>query len=354
MSSQTKKILLVRFSSFGDVLQTLSVVDAIKKFWPDAEIHWITRSEFLPLIENHPALFKAWGLNKKTGIKGLWALAQDLNAISFTHIYDAHNNMRSHILGGFLFWMALFSAHKPPKLLRRSIRRWKRFLLFSFRKNLFEQPFSGQRDLIEPLQKWGLAKTTPSSPQLFISESAQTKANEVTKRFTPFVAMAPSAAYPLKRWPLHHWRTLVQKWHSINGNLHFVFLGGPEDHFIKDLVAIDPNRVHNFAGALSLSESAAVVQRSLLLIANDTGLLHVGEQLGHPTIALMGPAPFGFPSRYDSTTILELPLPCRPCSKHGQGPCRNPRFQECLEGISPDKVLEDAQKRLKTESKELQ
>jgi ADP-heptose:LPS heptosyltransferase len=89
-----------------------------------------------------------------------------------------------------------------------------------------------------------------------------------------------------------------------------------------------------------------MVKQSLLLIANDTGLLHVGEQLGHPTIALMGPAPFGFPSRTETTKIMELHLNCRPCSKHGQGPCHNTHFQLCLVGITPEMVFEAAKNHL--------
>jgi ADP-heptose:LPS heptosyltransferase len=107
-------------------------------------------------------------------------------------------------------------------------------------------------------------------------------------------------------------------------------------------VAVDPSRVLNLSGQLSLQESTAAISLCRGLISNDTGLLHVGEQLGKKTIALMGPAPFGFPSR-PSTRILELNLPCRPCSKHGQGPCVNEKFQRCLVDITPEQVHREMQ-----------
>lgn len=340
------KILIIRFSSFGDVLQTLSVVAAIHQQWPQAKIHWVTRSEFSPLIENHPHLSQVWSLPKNKGFSGLWHLSEELHQQSFDRIYDAHSNMRSHFVCFYLYWRALLSKKvHPPTILRRSIKRWKRFLLFRFRINQFEQPFSGQRDLLEPLKAWGIPAYLPPTPQLFLSKDILKQLNNKNLLIpTPFIALAPSAAFELKRWPLPHWKSLLEMWLDSDTSINFVLLGGPEDTFLEELRQINPQRIFNVAGKLSLSESAALIQHSDLLIANDTGLLHAGEQLGHPTIALMGPAPFGFPSRTDSTKIMELPLSCRPCSKHGQGPCHNSQYQWCLVGITPKMVFEAAQK----------
>lgn len=346
MMRTSEKILLIRFSSFGDIVQTLSVVAALKNRWPEAEIHWVTRSEFIPLLQEHPSLTKVWGLDKKSGLRGLLEIISQLKPLGFTHIYDAHNNFRSHLVSFLVRVPSLFSAQRSPLFIRRSIRRWKRFFLFRWRINLFEQPFSGQRDLLEPLVPWGISKIPPPAPQLFLSADTQGRIGRELNSLGVFVALAPSAAFPLKRWPLDHWKILLKQWLTANPQIHFVLLGGPEDHFISDLVTLDPERVHNYAGQWTLEESAAAIAHSQLLIANDTGLLHVGEQLGHPTIALMGPAPFGFPCRRETTTILELDLRCRPCSKHGQGPCRTQPYQWCLAGITPRQVFEAAKQRL--------
>jgi ADP-heptose:LPS heptosyltransferase len=217
------------------------------------------------------------------------------------------------------------------------MRRWKRFLLFKFRMNLFEMPFNGQRDLIEPLEKWGISKNSKTkTPQLFISKEVAAKvASHYSQELSSeFIALAPSAAFALKRWPLENFKSLIQQ----NSETQFVLLGGPEDSFLEELRAEAPQRVVNFAGKLTLAESAMVISKARALVANDTGLLHVGEQLGIPTVALMGPAPFGFPSRTPQTVILEKDLKCRPCSKHGQGPCVNSDFQACLKNITAQEV----------------
>jgi ADP-heptose:LPS heptosyltransferase len=337
--SQTEKILIIRFSSFGDVVQSLSLPSALKQGFPEAEVHWVTRSDMAPLLRGHPHLDCVWIFSRADGIVGLIQLAMEIRKQNFTRIYDAHNNLRSHLLSFILRPFGILGL--GPQLLRRSIRRWKRFLLFRFRVNTFEKPFSGQRDLLEPLQAWGISKTPPPAPQIFVAEADQKKARELAGDFAGAIALAPSAAYFLKRWPQDHWIELIQKMPSQK----FILLGGPQDTFIEDIVRTAPDRTLNLAGKTSLGESAGIVEMSCLLIANDTGLLHVGEQLGKNCIALMGPAPFGFPSRA-TTKIMEIDLPCRPCSKHGQGPCVNKKFHRCMVDITPAQIAVEAQRKI--------
>jgi ADP-heptose:LPS heptosyltransferase len=327
------KILLIRFSSFGDVLQTLSVAGRLGESWPQAEIHWVTRGEYAPMIETHPKVKKVWTLPKGAGFWDVWRLGGELRQQNFTHIYDAHNNLRSRILGwrlnGIFGWRKL-----KHKFLRRPIYRGRRFLLFNFRWNTFPKPFSGQGALLAPLKAWNLPVEAPNVPQLSLPVTAAEAAHNILPQgWNDYVTLAPSAAFELKRWPLEYWSELIRK----EPSTRFVILGGPEDTFLEKLVEIDPSRVCNLAGRLSLESSAQVVAMSKALVSNDTGLMHVAEQRGVPCLALMGPAPFGFPSR-PLTKIFELDLPCRPCSKHGQGPCVNPSFHQCLRGISPEQV----------------
>lgn len=332
-----KKFLLLRFSSFGDVTQCLSVPTKLAEKFPDSEIHWAIREDLASLLAHHPHIHKIWALPRQSGGRELLALAQTLREQNFTHIYDAHNSTRSLFIS---LYLKLFNF--KIDLLRKSQKRWKRFLLFKLRKNTYRMPRSGQRDLLEPLVKWGITETLPAAPQLFL----ETEEIEEVKKILPshpFVALAPSAAFPLKRWPVEYWKELIR----ISGDQKFVLLGGPEDTFIHEIQSVAPDRVVNLAGRTNLRQTSAVVKLSEMLIVNDTGVLHTAEQQGHPTIALMGPAPFGFPSR-PSTLILERNLPCRPCSKHGQGPCINSNFHECLRDIKPQEVYQRMQEKMKS------
>ncbi len=223
---RTMKVLIMRFSSFGDVLQTLSVAGRLAEAYPQAEIHWVTRAEFVPLIRLHPQVKTVWSVEKGAGLKDLYALSCRLRAQKFTHIYDAHNNLRSHLLslmlngvGGWRVWTG------QHKFLRRSIYRFKRFLLFRFHKNLFPKPFSGQFALLEPLKAWGLEPQAPKPPQLFLDPLLDQKVKALLP--AEYVALAPSAAFALKRWPMEHWKTLIAHFDKTK----FVVLGGRKTSF---------------------------------------------------------------------------------------------------------------------------
>lgn len=333
------KILILRFSSFGDVTQTLSVASRLNEL--GGEVHWCVRTDLAELLRGHPHVHRIWPLERREGLSGLISVCKELRKQKFTHIYDAHNNLRSNLIA-----LSLCPIFNPrallawPKFLQKSQKRLKRFLLFKFRYNTYQMPFSGQRDLLEPLAKWGLNTDLPQTPQIFPApEDFTVVERELDKnQLKNFIALCPSSAHELKRWPPEYWKRLIE----LLPNENFVLLGGLHDRFVGDLVQIDPNRIFNFAGRLSYQESAALISKSKLTVANDTGLLHVAEQLGKPAFALMGPAPFGFPSR-KLTKIFELNLACRPCSKHGQGPCTNPKYHQCLVDITPEQVAKEVQ-----------
>lgn len=333
------KILVIRFSSIGDLTQALSIPSLIKHYHPKAELHFVTRLDLHTLLENHPHINHIWTLDRQRGLKGLLSLIRLLKKENFTHIYDAHNNVRS-----LLITLGLSARlSQIPKVLRRPMMRIKRFFLIRFQINFFEKPFSGQRDLLKPLEKWHMPYFLPSTPQLFLKPELLSQSLQFLTQLNNqnYIAIAPSAAYALKRWPLTHWHQLIQN----NPQHQFVVLAGPSDHFTAELNVY--KNILNLTGKTNLHESAALIAQAQFVISNDTGLLHFAEQLGRPAIALMGPAPFGFPSR-PSTTILEKNLSCRPCSKHGQGPCKNTQFQACMNLITAQEVQTVLNQRLST------
>lgn len=341
MKRKLRKALLIRFSSIGDVIQCMSVATRLKEF--ECEVHWATRSDLADLVRQHPFVDHVWSLDRKQGLLGLFKLIWELRAENYTHIYDAHNNLRSAIISLFLRWpLHPWAWSYEVLFLKKPKNRWWRFLLFNFRINRFQQPFSGQRDLLEPLKAWGLSEELPNPPQILIDDGASPRVKEWLKSHLfplQYVVLCPSASYELKRWPLTHWQHLIEQ----NPNLNFLVLGGPQDQFIDELVEARKGQLLKSIGRLSLSESVAAISMAQAVVSNDTGLLHVAEQLGKKAIALMGPAPFGFPSR-QSTLVLEIELPCRPCSKHGQGPCRNKNYHQCLADIKPNFVSQQLEK----------
>ena len=228
---------------------------------------------------------------------------------------------------------------------------FKRFLGLKLHIGVYRNtPFRPQLEMLKPLKKWGVLslEADPLVPKDFTSPQAEAKVGDLLQEkgiSIPFIALAPSASYALKRWPLSYWKTFI----NLNPQWHFVILGGKEDVFLKDLSL--RKQVWNLAGSLSLLESCTLVLRSRLLIANDTGLFHVADQLAHPCLGLFGPSALGWPSRKTSH-VLTRSLFCRPCSKHGQGPCLHPQYQACLKGISPQDLTQKVKELLKENVRE--
>lgn len=319
------KILIVRLSSFGDIIQAMSCLSPIKGHFQNAKIHWLARSDMAPLLEMTDTIDRVWSYNRKTGFKGLLSLGFELRKEGFTHIYDAHCNLRSFVLK-----MMLWSPRL--NLVTRSKERWKRFLLFQCRINTFEKPYRGLISYLKPLSHWSI-------PLIPTQHKFQFSAIEVKKieelRVKEKICLAPSAAWEMKRWPLGHWKKLI----DILPQHEFVILGGPTDDFCEELRLVAPDRVINTAGKLSLRESCLAVQESALVISADTGLLHVADLIGVPGLALIGPTAFGFPT-HQNIEVLEKLMPCRPCTKDGRGHCSQPVYQKCLVDISAEEVAQ--------------
>lgn len=325
---------MIRFSSFGDIVQAVAVPHAFQNRFPGAQVDWLVREDFRGLLEGHPAIRQVLAFERKKGLLGLiswaWALA---GTGSYTHLYDAHNNLRSQIFS-FIFRL------RSPRVsfARRPKHRLRRLLYFKLGLPTLKMPFRGANSFHEPLMKWGLAGHVEPGPQFFSKEALpKAVALDLNKLARPIIALAPSAAWEMKRWPIEHWKELVRS----NPDLSFVLLGGPQDHFINEIHSCAPTHTLNLAGRLSLAQNAAIFERADLVIANDTGLLHVADQMERPTFALIGPTAFGYPSHSTSRT-LEIELPCKPCSKDGRGGCINSVYQRCLLEVTPERVAREA------------
>src|ERR1700677_3886378 len=121
MDGTFEKILIIRLSSIGDIIQCSSVPRNLRKTFPNSEIHWLVRSDNTELVKFNPFLDKVIVFNRSEGLGGWRKLSVELAKENYTHVYDAHNNLRSRMLTPSL---------KPQFFIRRLKERFKRFLLF--------------------------------------------------------------------------------------------------------------------------------------------------------------------------------------------------------------------------------
>ena len=128
----SQKILVVRFSSIGDIVLATSPLRTIRSAFPKAKITFLTLEKFSPLLEFHPDIDRLISIPSKMSLKSLWCFGDYLSRNEYDCIYDLHNSLRSNILL-FRNKSEIFQLSKP---------RWKRIMLFYFHKNLFDPEFS--------------------------------------------------------------------------------------------------------------------------------------------------------------------------------------------------------------------
>ena len=278
------KILIIRFSSFGDIAQSLSVISSIKGKFPNSEIHFLTRSDYSTFLSLEKQINRVWSFDRSSGLKGLMNLSLKLRNEKFDGIYDAHNNLRSKILRILLFTFKYQNFIKRPK------NRFRRFLLFYLRINTFSNLYGGMISYIMPLHSWGIYEKKPILPvNLTFSQNVKESVSALLKNNKTFIALAPSAAWDLKRWPINYWEKLIELLDKYN----FVLLGGKQDSFLNDIAKKNSRSILNLAGLLDYSGTAAIIEASSAVVSADTGVLHVADLLGKKGIALIGPTAFG-------------------------------------------------------------
>ena len=337
-SNVPRKILVLRFSSLGDIVMTTAMVRCLRQSFPDARIDMVVREDFLDLIRHNPHLDRKIGLARRSGRRGLLQLARDLKREHYDLVYDAHRSLRTRFLMPYL--RADARAYFDKQYLKRD-------LALTFKLPWLEGMPRFLERFVSPLEPYGV-HYDEAGPEVFIDEPTRKRCREKfpLPQLAPHaarIALIPSAQWPGKRWPLDRFRSLIEDLARDTPH-QLVVLGGPGDDFCRELCRDLPaNRVINTQGKLSILESAAMLEQCHLTIANDTGMMHVADGLGIPSVLILGPTSGGLGCLpfHPRTRVLEHELWCRPCSKNGQAPCvRGTRY--CLTRTSVSQVLHEA------------
>lgn len=304
-----KKILIIRFSSIGDIVLTTPVIRCLKKQLPDAEIHYATRRSFASVLEGNPYIDQVHVLDKDLGV-----FIQSLKNESFDYIVDLHHNLRS----ARIKWALKKPSAAFPKL---NIEKW---LLVRFKWNIMpsvhivDRYMETVRSLEVSIDEEGLDYFIPSKDEVH------------DRPFPNYIGLVIGAAHATKRMPLHKIKELVAKIDQ-----PIMLLGGKEDSEAGSAIAsVAPDRIYNACGRYNLNQSASLVQQASLIITHDTGLMHIAAAFKKPILSIWGntvPAFGMYPYKIESSYIAEVDgLSCRPCSKIGFNACPKGHFN-CME-----------------------
>tara|TARA_A100001011_G_scaffold104694_1_gene110855 strand:+ start:7202 stop:8209 length:1008 start_codon:yes stop_codon:yes gene_type:complete len=331
-----KKILIIRFSSIGDIVLTTSFLSTIKTQFPDSEVHFMTLDSFSSMLENQPHIDRVLEVNSKSGYKDLSELNNFIKKSKYDKIFDLHSSIRSLIIT-----MGLkdnVSRIKKPRLLR--------FFLFQFHINMFPRNFSAIHMYHQCLDLEDIS-SFPSTV-LAVSNLEKEIAKKMLKEYgvnNQFVALVPGAAWERKQWSVENYCEVINKIVS-SSSISVVMLGSDKDEINHYIAKLNDN-VINLSGKTNLREAMSVLSLSKVVVGSDTGLLHIAEALGTTVNMILGPTSkeTGGGVNLKSSKNIEVDIWCRPCSQNGQKYCYRSK-QYCMEGISPNRVASIVMKSL--------
>lgn len=317
------KILVVRFSSIGDVVLTTPVLRCIKQQIKNVELHFLTKQSFRNVIENNIYLDKLYSTQNK-----LSEVIPDLKKENYDYIIDLHHNLRT-----FKLKLALgkktFSFNKlnPEKL-----------LMVNFKINRLP-PIHIVDRYFETVKSLGVMNDDKGL-DYFIDEKDQIDiVNYLPEHFqNGYHVLVVGGSYYTKQIPINKLKEIC-----VQSSLPLVLLGGKEDSEIAEAVhQAFPDKTLNLCGKLNINQSASIVKQSRTVITSDTGLMHIAAAFKKDIISLwgntipefgMGPYMAG-----KNSHLLEVKnLPCRPCSKLGYKKCPKGHFK-CMNDIEIKKV----------------
>jgi ADP-heptose:LPS heptosyltransferase len=319
------KILVVRFSSIGDIVLTSPVVRAISEQVADAEIHYLTKSAYSDLVSSNPRINKVITIEKSID-----EVIDELKKENYDHIVDLHNNVRTR---GLKFKLRR-NMTSFPKL------NYKKWMLVRFKRNsmpdvhVVDRYFEAAKPINVEIDGKGIEFYIDPSNEIDVNAELGTK---------DYVVFVLGAKFNTKRIPDEKLVSLVD-----NNTSQVVLIGGPDDKGAgEEIVRRSRGKVINLAGKYNLQQSASILKQSKKVLTGDTGMMHIASAFNVPIISVwgntvpdLGMYPYK-PNSPGSYSIHEVKdLSCRPCSKIGFAECPKGHFK-CMNDQNFDEIQKE-------------
>jgi heptosyltransferase-2 len=314
------RVLVIRFSSAGDIILTSPFLRALRRRYPEAEVHFAVKEEFASLVAHSPHVDRVVRLPRGAGVGALLRLKSALIAEvggEYDVVFDLHDSLRSrHMRFGMGRRTAIVRKPTLAKwlLVRRKIDRLQPIVAIP------ERYLETGRDMGIVDDGDGL--------ELHIGDTLAPIA-AAPGRLT--VGLAPGARHFTKRWPADRWRALAEDLAGSGARL--VLFGSDDERELCAAIARGLDAM-NLAGRSTLLESAAACDVCDVVVTNDSAMSHVAAARRRPVVAIFGSTvrQFGFaPFRTPSEIVENAGLYCRPCSTIGRDRCPEGHFRCMLE-----------------------
>ncbi|MGB7160712.1 MAG: lipopolysaccharide heptosyltransferase I [Tepidisphaeraceae bacterium] len=330
-----QRILLIKPSAIGDVVHTLPVWNLLRKHWPKAEISWLVTPGCAGLLEGQPGLnvirfergrlARAW--RSKSVAKELFGLGKWLRDMRFDLVIDLQGLFRS----GWMTW----ETRAPVRVGFDNAREFA-WAFYTHRVPIDTVEQHATDRYLKVLAALGAA-TSPIEYPFVTDEGDRAHVEKLLPAgVSRYAVLIPGTNWATKRWPVEKFSRLIAPLQERFG-LASVIAGSRDD---EELAVRMPGAT-NLTGRTNLRQLVALLKRADLVVANDSGPMHIAAALGRPLVTMYGPTnpvrtgPYGRPD-----TVLRLDIPCSPCYS------RRCSHQSCLQWLGAEPVLELAEKQM--------
>lgn len=343
-----RRILIIKPSAVGDVVRTLPVLTALRRRWPKAHISWLVASHCSGVLTDHPALSEVIYFDRK----GYAGFGRDLSA---TWGFAAFvRELRSHHFDLVIDLQGLFRSAMFAYLTRSQVRvgrgdnREMNGFFYTHRAAVSQRnmhAFVLIRSVVAPL---GI-DANPAPGDLHIAEHVRLAARQVLKQVgleagRPYMVIAPGSNWETKNWPADSFgetAALLRK----QLDLVPVVVGTAGQRAMAEAIRRIEPRAIDLCGASSLAELVAVIEGAKLLVANDSGPLHIADALDMPLVGVWGPTdPRAVGPFHRTDGVIRLDVPCLNCWIKKLRRC--PYGHRCMKELPAEAVAELAERQI--------
>ncbi|HUI46156.1 MAG TPA: lipopolysaccharide heptosyltransferase II [Nitrospirota bacterium] len=335
------KILIVKLSAIGDVVQTLPALEALKKIYPDSEITWVVEEASSGILEGHPLINQLLISQRK---KWFRSLKNPLTATQgFNHIIRFVRELRRMRYDIAIDFQGLFKSGIIIGLARAGRKIGfdrSRELSFLFLNEKLH-PYNVEKHALDrylDIARYLGAKNPSPGCTLPIDqerEAIKRRLEGIRDRGRMLIVVNPVARWTTKLWPERNFAELADRLIR-EKNAKIIFTGGGEDRAVNDrILSMMGEKAENWAGETTLKELAALASLSDLFVTTDTGPMHLAAASGARVVALFGPtAPWRTGPYGSSHIVVRTGIDCSPCY---QRQCDI--NMQCMSGISVEEVM---------------
>ncbi len=325
------RILIVKLSSLGDILHVLPTAHALRE-QTGATLDWVVHPEFAPLVRTFADVDEVLTFPRHHIARDFRASVRALRAREYDMAIDLHGLFKS----GLVTRLARAKRRIGP-----SYSREFSWLFYGERAGRMNRARHAADQAMDVLDHLHLKRPAPDAAASSVFRPVEAS----LPPGSPHVAFAPVSRWKTKDWPAEHYARLARLLWADHQDISILVFGGKADADVGDAIAAaaPEGAVHNLCGKTTIAESIALLGKCDLLVANDTGPVHMAAAVGTHCLVLFGPTRPDWTGPYGpGHRILSAHLPCQPCLKRT---CRRGDIA-CMMALSPAEVLQAAEEML--------